>query len=251
MSRFQHCLAHVLRHEGGYVDHPADPGGATNMGITRRTLAEWRGVSPWADLPKREVQNLTRHEAARIYQANYWTKCAAERMPPGLDLALFDFAVNSGPGRAVRILQAQVGASEDGIVGDQTMGALATCLRRSGLRQNIETYCANRLGFLQRLSTYPTFGRGWTARVKAVRKQALADAENQTLNPTQPERTNPMNMLSGYRTYIIAAAMLVAGLAQLAGVDLPGFHDQSAMQLIMESLAVIFLRRGVQSAPSS
>src|SRR5689334_14019533 len=71
-TRFQTCLAEVLRHEGGYVDHPTDPGGATNMGITHKTLARWRKVSPWWDLPKSAVKTMARSEAAQIYRALYW-----------------------------------------------------------------------------------------------------------------------------------------------------------------------------------
>ena len=107
-NRFETCLAHVLRHEGGYVDHPSDPGGATNMGITRKTLAHWRNVSPWTDLPKLEVQKLTHGEAGLIYRALYWNACRAGDLPDGVDLAVFDFAVNSGPDRAVRTLQARL-----------------------------------------------------------------------------------------------------------------------------------------------
>src|SRR5690606_7617867 len=96
-DRFETCLAQVLRHEGGYVDHPLDPGGATNMGITRKTLARWRRVAPWSDLPKAAVETLSRQEASRIYRQFYWDLCRAGQLPPGVDLAVFDYAVNSGP----------------------------------------------------------------------------------------------------------------------------------------------------------
>src|SRR6188768_1995558 len=89
-SRFDICLDEVLRHEGGYVDHPSDPGGATNMGITRRTLADWRKVAPWSALDKAEVRALQRDEAAAIYRTNYWDRSGAGSLPSGLDLALFD-----------------------------------------------------------------------------------------------------------------------------------------------------------------
>ena len=250
MSRFEHCLNHVLVHEGGYADHPSDPGGATNMGITRRTLADWRGISPITDLPKSAVRGLSRSEAAEIYHERYWQSCRAEEMPKGLDLALFDFAVNSGPTRAVRYLQAQVGVEADGTIGPQTISAIEKSRRAQGTVRLIETLSANRMSFLRSLDTFGTFGRGWTARVDAVRNQSVADATPAQNRQTNPNRSKTMNILSGYKTYIVAAAMLVAGLSQLLGVDLPGFADQSAMQLIMESLAVIFLRRGVSSANS-
>ena len=129
-TRFDQCLDEVLRHEGGYVDHPSDPGGATNMGITRKTLARWRQVSPWWKLDKAAVRGLERAEAARIYRASYWDTSRAGLLPAGLDLALFDFAVNSGPDRAVRLLQAELGVVADGRIGPLTLGACASGRRR-------------------------------------------------------------------------------------------------------------------------
>lgn len=76
-SRWTLCLAEILKHEGGYADHPSDPGGATNMGITHKTLARWRGIDPWWDLPKTEIQGLARSEASAIYKALYWERCKA------------------------------------------------------------------------------------------------------------------------------------------------------------------------------
>lgn len=246
MNRFEQCLSHVLEHEGGYVDDPEDPGGATNMGITRRTLADWRHVAPWPDLPKTEVRNLKRSEAANIYQNRYWQVCGAQNMPVGLDLALFDFAVNSGPRRAVQYLQAIVRTIEDGVVGPRTLSAVERACRTRGVAALIALLCANRMAFLRRLSTYERFGSGWTSRVNAVRRQALADAEIKSQTPTT--RKPNMNVLPGLKTYIVAAAMLIAGLAQVLGVDLPGFEDQSALHLMMEAMAVMFLRRGLKAS---
>src|SRR6185312_13596846 len=116
-ARFVTCLDAVLRQEGGFADNPLDPGGATNLGITRATLARWRRVSPWWKLPASEVKALARPEAAAIYRALYWDRCNADRLPAGVDLAVFDFAVNSGPDRAVTMLQQEVGAVPDGLIG--------------------------------------------------------------------------------------------------------------------------------------
>ena len=123
-SRFDICLDEVLRQEGGYVDHPADPGGATNMGITHKTLARWRKVSPWWKLPKAEIRDLKRAEARDIYRRLYWLPLHAEEMPAGLDLAMFDFAVNSGPSRATKALQAVVGVKADGVYGPLSRAAV-------------------------------------------------------------------------------------------------------------------------------
>ncbi|MGV3576176.1 MAG: glycoside hydrolase family 108 protein [Devosia sp.] len=238
-ERFQRCLTAVLQHEGGYVDHPSDPGGATNMGITRKTLARWRKVSPWTDLPKSSVVSLKRDEAALIYRANYWNPSKAGDMPAGIDLALFDFAVNSGPDRAVRTLQAALGVAADGEVGPVTLAAL----RAADLARLVNDVCDRRLAFLNGLSTFAVFGRGWTRRVGDIRAAALADLK--TSSSTQ--RRVIMTMLSGYRTYIVAAFMIVAGLAQVLGVELPTLDGGSAGSMILEALAIIFLRKGLKA----
>ena len=253
-ARFAHCLTHVLAHEGGYADHPADPGGATNMGITRRTLARWRGISPYWSLPKAEVRDLGRSEAATLYEALYWRRSAAPDLPAGLDLSLFDFSVNSGPDRPIRTLQTIVGTKADGFIGPITLAAITRSIGLIGLSGLIKALCDRRLGFLERLATYATFGRGWNRRVAAIRAAALAMAGAPTssggLAPAQPW-SEIMTFLSGYKTYIVALAMAVAGLAQLLGVDLPSFEGQSAGHLMMEALAIVFLRQGIKTDVSS
>lgn len=165
-DRFAACLPHILKHEGGYVDHPRDPGGATNMGITIGTLSEWRSRT----VTKKELRNITPETVAAIYRARYWDAVRADELGPGLDLAVFDYAVNSGPGRAAKALQAALGVPADGGVGPVTLAALAG-RDRAAL---IEDICARRRAFLQSLSTYDTFGRGWEKRVAAVEAAALA-----------------------------------------------------------------------------
>lgn len=168
-KNFRAALAHVLVHEGGYVDHPLDPGGATNFGITRRTLAAWRGVRPWRKLPKSEVQALKRREVAQIYRARYWDGVLGDKLPSGVDYAVFDFAVNSGVARAANALQRVVGARPDGIIGPMSLAAVS----RHHPKTIIRRLSAHRRGFLQRLRTWKTFGRGWTARVNGVLEDAL------------------------------------------------------------------------------
>ncbi len=247
-SRFDICLDLVLHHEGGYVDNPRDPGGATNLGITRKTLARWRKVSPWWALPKNAVQGLERSEAARIYRASYWDRCRAGELPEGVDLAVFDFAVNSGPDRAIRALQQSLNISADGYIGPLALDAIRTSVGLQGAAGLIDTLCNRREGFLARLRTFPVFGRGWKARVQAIRIAALAMAgPSFSPNSTNHQRSNNMSNLAGYKTYLVAAFMLIVGLAQLLGVDLPSFDSASAGHLIMEALAVIFLRRGIKT----
>ena len=246
-TRFEHCLEEVLRFEGGYADHPSDPGGATNMGITHKTLARWRAVTPWWSLAKSEVQGLGRAEVAKIYRASYWDRANGGKLPAGLDLALFDFAVNSGPDRAIKVLQSRLGVVADGQVGQLTLNAIKTQIALKGAAGLIDTLCDRRLDFLTRLATFAVFGKGWTARVAAIRKAALAAAGTKSSpSPSSQPWSETMDVLSGYKTYIVAAFMLLAGLAQVLGIDLPSLDGGSSGHLIMEALAVIFLRKGLK-----
>jgi lysozyme family protein len=165
-SNFECAFDAVLRHEGGYVDHPADPGGATNLGITRATLARWRKRA----VSKAEVKALTRSEAAAIYRAFYWDEIAGDALPDGLDFAVFDYCINSGPGRAARALQSVAGVRPDGRVGKITLAAV----NAHDSAALISAYCHKRLGFLESLKTFAVFGRGWRRRVQET--EALAQS---------------------------------------------------------------------------
>lgn len=165
-ANFERALALVLVHEGGYVDHPADPGGATNLGITVGTLSDWLGRAA----TKAEVSALTKATVAPIYRKNYWDAVRGDDLPSGVDYCVFDFAVNSGRGRAVPSLQRAIGVADDGKIDPITLAAA----RAKDAGQTIERICADRLAFLRRLSTWPTFGKGWNSRVQGVRAEALA-----------------------------------------------------------------------------
>lgn len=164
-SRFAECLPLILKHEGGYVDHPRDPGGATNLGITIGTLSEWLG----RPATKAEVKALTEADVAPIYEARYWRAAGCHRMPKGLDYALFDFAVNSGVSRAVKVMQSAAGVGADGVVGPNTLAAV----ERVGAEEMVRRVQQRRESFLRSLSTFPTFGKGWMRRVNDVTRQAL------------------------------------------------------------------------------
>jgi lysozyme family protein len=155
----------VLSHEGGFVQHPQDPGGATKFGITRQTLARFRQEPVSVE----DVRRLTTAEAAEIYRRLYWDPIRADELPAGVDLAVFDFAVNSGPSRAVRALQTVLGVLVDGVVGPVTLAA-ARAADAAGL---IRRLTRDRLRFLSRLAIWPIFGRGWRRRVLAVEQEAL------------------------------------------------------------------------------
>lgn len=165
-SRFDRALAAVLVHEGGYVNHPKDPGGATNQGVTQAVYDDWRVRK---GLPKRSVREIDSAEVSAIYRRDYWNRVKADDLPPGVDYAVFDLAVNSGVNRAARFLQAVVGVSQDGTIGPATIAAV----KSMSAREVITDLLDKRLAFLRRLNTWPTFGEGWAARCAGVRKLAM------------------------------------------------------------------------------
>ena len=164
-ANFDDCLAFVLEQEGGYVDDPLDPGGATNLGITLHVLSEWRHTA----VTKTDVQNLRNEEAGAIYRARYWNVVRGDDLPAGVDLMVFDAAVNLGTGRSARILQAAVGASQDGAIGPKTLEAVETCAST----ELISKLADARVVFYQSLPTFSHFGKGWAARVNRARQRAL------------------------------------------------------------------------------
>lgn len=163
-ERFAACVTVTLAYEGGWVDDPHDHGGATNRGITIATLSEWLG----RPATKAEVRDLSEATARAIYRAKYWDAVRGDDLPAGVDLAVFDFAVNSGVGRAARALQRCVGVSPDGAVGPITLLAVRT----SDPASLADRICAARLSFLQGLGQWDRYGRGWGRRVEDVRKRA-------------------------------------------------------------------------------
>src|SRR3990167_8381454 len=177
-TNFERSLAAVLKHEGGYVDHPRDPGGATNLGITIGTLRTYRGRA----VTKADVKALTRAEAAAIYRKNYWDKIRGDELPKGVDYAVFDFAVNSGMGRAIPFLQRVVSVTADGKFGPATMEAM----RQMEPSAIVAMLCARRLAWLQTLGTWSTFGKGWASRVNGVKKLGLQMAGEAPIVAVRP-----------------------------------------------------------------
>lgn len=186
-SSYDRALKLVLAHEGGYVDHPSDPGGATNLGVTIGTLSAWLGRAA----TKAEVRALTAAKVAPIYRTRYWDVVCGDDLPAGLDYAVFDFAVNSGPARAAIALQRLVGVADDGRIGPITLKAVATRDAKALSGQ----LCDSRLVFLRGLSTWPTFGKGWSNRISGVRSVALSMAASPppaAPAPVAPASTLPM-----------------------------------------------------------
>ena len=164
-GNFNAALQHVLKSEGGYVDHPKDPGGRTNLGVTARTWEDWIGHVP----SEKEMRELTREKVAPLYKRKYWDAVKGDDLPSGVDYCVFDCAVNSGPGRAAKILQETVGVKPDGGIGPVTLAAVKS-LDPVVL---INKYAEKRLAFWQSLSTFDTFGKGWTRRGNEVKDEAL------------------------------------------------------------------------------
>ena len=163
---FSDCLAVILKNEGGFVDDPQDPGGATNLGITLNTLSTWLGQTASVE----EVQSLTPDAVAPIYQALYWHVAHCGDCPPGVDLMMFDEAVNQGPGRAVCTLQMALGVKVDGQFGPLTRGALAG----ADPAPLIASMAAARNTYYRSLANFPRFGQGWLNRVVATETDALS-----------------------------------------------------------------------------
>ena len=164
-DNYQKALQAVLHHEGGFVNHPSDPGGMTNLGCTKQVWEEWCRHP----VDEKTMRALTPADVAPLYKAKYWDKVKGDELPSGVDYIVFDAAINSGPGRAAKWLQEVVGVTADGAIGPKTLAAL-TPYQPLDL---ITVYQDKRLYFLRALPTWDTFGRGWERRVQEVKNMAV------------------------------------------------------------------------------
>lgn len=169
-DNYDRCLAEVLEQEGGYSNDPGDPGGPTKYGITIWDVRMyWKHGATAAD-----VRAMPLDVAKQIYRSKYWDAIRGDDLPAGLDLAIFDYGVNSGIHRAAMVLQRILDIPDDGIIGPLTLENVNE--RASG--DLIRRVCDERLVFLQRLRTWRLFGRGWGRRVAEVKTLALKMAED-------------------------------------------------------------------------
>ena len=167
---YDEALRRLLVHEGGYTNHPSDPGGPTNFGIT---IADYRRyVKPKAAAA--DVRAMRLDQAKAIYRTKYWDALRCDALPAGLDYAVFDYGVNSGVGRASKVLLRLLGLADDGRIDEAVLAAM----HRQDVRELIVRLCEERLAFLKRLKTWPVFGSGWGRRVAEVRAVALVMAES-------------------------------------------------------------------------
>lgn len=193
-SSFLPALARVLAHEGGYSNHPADPGGPTMRGITQRVYDAFRRGS---GQPSRPVRGIAQDELHAIYRRQYWDAVRADDLPAGLDYCVFDAAVNSGPAQAAKWLQRALGVTADGQVGALTLEAARAA---PDLRGIIDDMSDRRLAMLRALKTWPVFGTGWGRRVADVRIAARSLAAGGPAVPVAPASADPTADAGGKAT---------------------------------------------------
>ena len=163
-ENWQKSFEFMLQSEGGYVNHPQDPGGRTNLGVTQRVWEEWVG----RESNEKEMRSLTPAMVAPLYKRKFWDTCKCDELPAGVDYLVFDFAVNAGPGRSAKILQTAVGTTPDGAIGPKTLAAV----RAQDPAALIDKFSDAKEAFYRSLPTFETFGKGWLNRVAAVKIKA-------------------------------------------------------------------------------
>ena len=137
-DNFDKCLQLVLKHEGGYVNHPNDPGGMTNYGVTKKVYEKYLGK----EVTETDMKDMSLEHVGEIYKKKYWDKVRGDDLPSGLDWAVFDFAVNAGVSRAAKVLQGFIATSVDGVIGSGTLKAIDNY--PTSLKGVIEVYTAQR-----------------------------------------------------------------------------------------------------------
>jgi lysozyme family protein len=163
-SNWQQAFEQMLASEGGYVNHPSDPGGMTNLGVTKRVWEEWVG----RESNEKEMRSLTPEMVAPLYKRKFWDACKCDELPTGVDYLVFDFAVNAGPGRSAKILQTAVGVPADGGIGPITLAAV----KAQDPTELIQKFSDAKEDFYRSLITFETFGKGWLNRVADVKVKA-------------------------------------------------------------------------------
>lgn len=164
---FKQALMLTLKYEGGYVNNPHDKGGETNKGITSKVYDNYRIK---ARLPTRSVKEIEPSEIDTIYYNNYWCEASCDKMPAPLNILVFDFAVNSGPTRAVKYLQRLLNVNDDGVIGPKTLAALDAI-------EDLQDFCSEYLdarddlfaGIVAHNGSQTVFLKGWLNRTKSLR----------------------------------------------------------------------------------
>jgi len=170
MSDFKECLELVLKSEGGFVNHPSDPGGMTNLGVTKKVWEDFVGHP----VSEADMRALTPEKVAPLYEQKYWRPTYCEVLPRGLSLLIFSMGINAGPGRGVKLLQSSIGCVADGVIGPRTM----ELIKSANVTDLIQKYSNARRDYYKSLKTFEVFGKGWLARVDREEKEALDMAKN-------------------------------------------------------------------------
>ena len=168
-GNFDTAFREVLVHDGGFTDDPKDPGGMSKLGVTRRDYEAWIGYP----VSERIMRELTPGKVRAFYKVRFWDVVRGDELPPGLDVCVFDFAVNTSPARAVRYLQRLVGAVDDGVAGDATVAAAAQRASLMDVGVMIASYQDGRRDYHRMLPTFAATGRASLRRVDDVEKTAL------------------------------------------------------------------------------
>jgi lysozyme family protein len=235
-TSYDEALRRVLTHEGGYSNHPSDPGGPTNFGITIHDYRKY--VKPNATAA--DVRAMPLAEAKAIYRSKYWNAMRCDELPAGIDYAVFDYGVNSGLQRAGKVLRRVLKLPDDShVVSDAVLSAA----RRKDPVKVIEAICDERLAFLKRLKTWPVFGKGWGPRVKEVRTAAVAMAERRTqatdLAPAVPGKAEvPVPRMARNAT---AGGVVIAGAAAAQQVHAAGAGAVTVAGILAFALAAAAL----------
>jgi lysozyme family protein len=234
LTDFETCLAQVLKHEGGYVDHPRDPGGATKWGVTNNTYkAHLRQMGQ----PSKHVKYMTETEAAKIYRIGYWDRIRGDDWPIGMDYTVFDASVNSGVGRGPKWMQRALGVAQDGKVGTNTLWAARDLSQEDHLKA-IKDAARYRLGFLKGLSIWGTFGRGWARRVSEVEAGSIAMVLDSPVLRAEAEDSKAK--IKHEVTGVASTGTAGGALGSIA--DLPSFVIYAGLALIA-ILAVVTFKR--------
>jgi len=165
-ENWQKAFEQMLASEGGYVHHPSDPGGRTNLGVTQRVWEEWVG----RESNEKEMRSLTPEMVEPLYKRKFWDAVRGNELPAGISYLIFDFAVNAGVGRSIKTLQSAIGVTPDGGFGPMTMAAVQAI----DPVELIEKFSQGKEDFYRSLNTFETFGKGWLNRVAAVKVKATS-----------------------------------------------------------------------------
>lgn len=209
-QNFNEFFDRMIAHEAGYVNHPADKGGPTNLGVTIATLSGWLGRKATIA----DVKALTKESVRPLYKKQYWDAVRGDDLPSGVDYFTADYGVNSGVSRAIKELQRAVSVTADGVMGVQTLAAVKAVLPRT----IIERLSAQRMKFLKGLSNWGTFGKGWTNRVNDVTRVSLAMTDNNAELPRERPSTVELPKATAADTSVIEVIKKPEAWGPLAGL---------------------------------